>query len=140
MGGVTAALDNLSKPAWAGLLVLSFILFWPVGAALLAYRIWSPRMNCWKNRAPRWYEQQQNAGMSGWYRGRHRSSGNAAFDEYRDETLRRLEEEQKEFHEFLERLRKAKDKYEFDQFMAERRRPQPSSPPPSGPAPEPQAT
>jgi hypothetical protein len=50
-------------------------------------------------------------------------SGNAAFDEYRAETLRRLEEEQKEFVEYLERLRRAKDKAEFDQFMAERRRP-----------------
>jgi hypothetical protein len=35
--------------------------------------------------------------------------------------LRRLEEEQKEFREFLERLRFAKDKTEFDQFMSERR-------------------
>jgi hypothetical protein len=50
-----------------------------------------------------------------------RSSGNRAFDEYRSETLRRLEEEQREFREFLERLRMAKDKAEFDQFMTERR-------------------
>ena len=49
------------------------------------------------------------------------SSGNRAFDEYRSETLRRLEDEQREFLEFLERLRHAKDKAEFDQFMAERR-------------------
>ena len=58
------------------------------------------------------------------------SSGNSAFDEYRMETLRRLEEEQREFREFLERLRFAKDKTEFDQFMAERRnRPAPEAPP-----------
>lgn len=49
------------------------------------------------------------------------SSGNHAFDEYRAETLRRLEDEQREFLEFLERLRHAKDKAEFDQFMADRR-------------------
>jgi hypothetical protein len=49
------------------------------------------------------------------------SSGNRAFDEYRAETLKRLEEEQREFREFLDRLRFAKDKTEFDQFMAERR-------------------
>jgi hypothetical protein len=48
------------------------------------------------------------------------SSGNKAFDEYREETLRRLEEEEREFREFLDRLRHAKDKTEFDQFMAER--------------------
>ena len=54
-------------------------------------------------------------------------SGNRAFDEYRAETLRRLEQEQQEFIEFLDRLRFAKDKAEFDQFLAERRqRPEPS--------------
>ncbi|MBO0756360.1 MAG: DUF2852 domain-containing protein, partial [Bradyrhizobiaceae bacterium] len=40
--------------------------------------------------------------------------------------LRRLEDEQREFKEFLQRLRMAKDKAEFDQFMAERRRPTPA--------------
>ncbi len=54
-----------------------------------------------------------------------RSSGNQAFDEYRAETLRRLEEEQAEFASFLDRLRFAKDKAEFDRFMAERRRGRP---------------
>lgn len=51
-----------------------------------------------------------------------RSTGNAAFDEYREETLRRLEEEAAEFQTFMERLRKARDKAEFDQFMSERGR------------------
>lgn len=50
-------------------------------------------------------------------------SGNSAFDDYRAETLRRLENDQQEFQAFLERLRRAKDKAEFDQFMAERDRP-----------------
>ena len=55
------------------------------------------------------------------------SSGNRAFDEYRMETLRRLEEEQTEFRDFLDRLRHAKDKEEFDAFMAQHR-PRPASP------------
>ena len=63
------------------------------------------------------------------------SSGNRAFDDYRSETLKRLEEEQREFKEFLARLRFAKDRAEFDQFMADRRQrpfgpdPQPGAPP-----------
>jgi glutathione synthase/RimK-type ligase-like ATP-grasp enzyme len=65
-------------------------------------------------------------------RRRAESSGNTAFDEYRAETMRRLEEEQNEFVNFLDRLRQAKDKAEFDQFMAERRNAPPSS---SGEAP-----
>ena len=59
-------------------------------------------------------------GKREWW-GHQRSSGNRAFDDYRTETLRRLEDEQREFREFLERLRQAKDKSEFDQFMSERR-------------------
>jgi hypothetical protein len=55
------------------------------------------------------------------------SSGNRAFDDYRTETLKRLEEEQGEFKEFLERLRFAKDRGEFEKFMAERRE-RPSAP------------
>ena len=55
-------------------------------------------------------------------RGAERRGGNRAFAEYRDETLRRLEEEEREFRDFLDRLRMARDKAEFDQFMAERRR------------------
>lgn len=49
-----------------------------------------------------------------------KSSGNSAFDSYKAETLRRLEEEQTNFESFLERLREAKDKAEFDQFMEDR--------------------
>ena len=48
------------------------------------------------------------------------SSENRAFDEYRADTLRRLEDEQREFKEFLQRLRVAKDRAELDQFLSER--------------------
>jgi hypothetical protein len=65
------------------------------------------------------------------------SSGNRAFDDYRAETLKRLEDEQREFKEFLERLRFAKDRAEFDQFMADRRgrnvEPDSRTPPPAEP-------
>jgi hypothetical protein len=49
------------------------------------------------------------------------SSGNRAFDEYRDATLNALDEERSKFGEFLERLRKSKDKADFDRFVADRR-------------------
>lgn len=48
-------------------------------------------------------------------------SGNAAFDEYRADTLKRLEDEFEDFQTFLEQLRMAKDKQEFDAFMASRK-------------------
>ncbi len=48
-------------------------------------------------------------------------TGNQAFEEYRADTLRRLEEEQRDFHDFLNHLRAAKDKQQFDEFLAQRR-------------------
>ena len=62
------------------------------------------------------------------YEGRHPGAptGNAAFDAYRDETLKRLEDEHREFLDFLQKLREARDKAEFDQFMSSRQTPQAS--------------
>jgi hypothetical protein len=81
-------------------------------------------MDRWQRKMDRMQERmdrmREKMGGGNWW-GNPPSSGNRAFDEYRTETLRRLEEEQGEFHDFLERLRHAKDKAEFDQFMAERR-------------------
>ena len=72
-----------------------------------------------------WRDDTDRQAQHGWRQ--QRTSGNRAFDDYRAETLRRLEDEQRGFQEFLSRLRLAKDKAEFDQFMAERRtRPEPT--------------
>ena len=134
MGGIAARLDDLGKPAWIALVILGFFIHWPVGLAVLAFLIWSGRMGCWKHQyAGRWHSNGNGHGpdwASHWFgHRRERSSGNRAFDEYRTETLRRLEEEQKEFKEFLTRLRFAKDKAEFDEFLAERRNRPPETPP-----------
>ena len=87
----------------------------------------------WKRRIERMQRrtERMHAAAQQWNcRPRERSTGNRAFDEYRAETLRRLEEEQREFITFLERLRHARDRAEFDQFMAERgRRPTNGEPP-----------
>jgi len=138
MHALTEQLDDMGKPAWIALTVVSFILFWPLGLVLLGFLIGSGRMACWTHsngerwqrrmqRMQRRMERMQAAGERWGGGGFRASSGNRAFDEYRAETLRRLEEEQREFKEFLDRLRHAKDKAEFDEFMAERRR-RPESP------------
>jgi hypothetical protein len=76
-----------------------------------------------------WMRSRMGGGApTGGFWGQAPSSGNHAFDEYRNDTLKRLEEEQREFREFLERLRFAKDKTEFDAFMNERRN-RPEAPP-----------
>jgi len=129
------------------LMILGFIWWWPLGLIILAILIasgrigcwhhaqyagsgpmacWNHGMNRWENKMQRMQEKMDRVrakmdkfGGSGW--GAPPSSGNRAFDDYRQETLRRLEDEQREFKEFLERLRFAKDRQEFDQFMAQRR-------------------
>ena len=112
-------LRDSGKAVWIATTILAFVFYWPLGLGILAYLIWSGRMACWKHgQMSRW--QSEFGRWSGGFGGQ-RSSGNRAFDEYRTETLRRLEEEQRDFSSFLERLRLAKDKAEFDQFMAERR-------------------
>jgi hypothetical protein len=136
---ITARIDEFGKAAWIGLIVLGFWAFWPLGLAILAFTIWSGRMGCgFHGGYDRWqHKMERMQRKMDWMRSRMsgepgpawcgpRSSGNRAFDEYRMETLRRLEEEQREFRDFLDRLRAAKDKAEFDQFIAERRnRPEP---------------
>ena len=124
---IAEQIDEGGKPAWILATVLGFWVFWPIGLAILMFLAFSGRLRSWRRaRWGRW--QNMGAAQScGWGRWNQQApggvSGNRAFDEYRAETLQRLEAEQKEFVDYLERLRQAKDKAEFDQFMADRRRP-----------------
>ena len=127
---------SFDKAAEIGLIVLGFMFWWPLGLAILAYLFWSGKMRCWQSDDPDHSQRHvfwafmQNKGHGCCGRRRSASSGNTAFDEYRNETLRRLEEDQREFVDFLDRLRRARDRSEFDQFMAEqdRRRANPEQP------------
>ena len=137
---IVAKLDEYGKGAWIAFAVLGFIIFWPLGLATLAFLFWSGRMGhgCgqarYEHRMSRLQDKMERlrermagregrfgGGFGGWGGRGGPSSGNRAFDEYREETLRRLEDEQREFQDFLGRLRMARDKAEFDQFMNERR-------------------
>ncbi|MGR3492014.1 MAG: DUF2852 domain-containing protein [Shimia sp.] len=103
-----AWLDARGKGAWIAAMVLGFVFFWPIGLVLLAYMLINGKFSLSRCAS---------------HRSRHmstRPTGNAAFDSYKADTLRRLEEEQEAFEAFLQRLREAKDKAEFDQFMDDR--------------------
>lgn len=166
MSEVVAKLDDMGQAVWIAVMVLGFVLFWPIGLSILAYLLWSGRMGrgCnsgwygdgssrWERKIARFQDKMgrwqarsgaASGGPSGYTTDRDQRfasgfggvnanggfapSGNSAFDEYRASTLRRLEEEHGEFKSFLDRLREAKDKAEFDQFMADRRnRPAPDA-------------
>lgn len=122
---IEAFLDARGRGAWIAAMVLGFIVFWPVGLFLVAYITLTKR---WSNhtmfghRCASRRHASHSWGGQGWGNPRTYSTGNTAFDAYRAETLRRLEEEQAAFEAFLGRLRDAKDKQEFDAFMADRAR------------------
>jgi len=142
------------------LTIVGFMLWWPLGLVILGFMIargrfgrrrdpsyagdgtmlnwghgsdrWNRKMARMQDKMERMASRVDRARNTGdWFA--PSSSGNHAFDDYRTETLKRLEDEQREFKDFLGRLRFAKDRAEFDQFMSERRErpfePGPQAPP-----------
>jgi hypothetical protein len=113
-----ARIGEWPRPIWIALAFLGFVVWWPLGLALTACLLWSGIMSCCGFGFGAWRDDGERPAPE---RRAPPPSGNHAFDEYRAETLRRLEDEQRAFRDFLSRLRMAKDKAEFDQFMAQRR-------------------
>jgi hypothetical protein len=126
------------KPQWGpltiALMVLGFVVWWPLGLAVLAYILWgemfggsAEKAQGFVNRTRGWADKNCGPRGHAFRHGFGSSSGNAAFDDYRSEQLRRLEEERKRldeevhaFHEYMRNLRMAKDREEFDRFMRDR--------------------
>ena len=120
----------LIRPAWTpatiALMVIGFMVFWPLGLAMLAYIIWGDRLDGFK--------RDVNRATDGIFAGCRRAAsgassrtGNVAFDEWREKELERLAEERRkldetltEFDDYMRELRRAKDQEEFDRFMAKR--------------------
>ena len=126
---VTMTNSALIRPAWTpatiALMVIGFMVFWPLGLAMLAYILWGDRMPEIKRHfegVKRDWTHECRGSTRGYSR-----SGNFAFDEYREremkrleEERRKLEEERREFESFMQNLRRARDQEEFDRFMRER--------------------
>jgi hypothetical protein len=132
------------KPVEILAMVLGFIVFWPIGLAILVWKLWQKRtgyqgdlvtfgrekwdamVNCtWPYGSHHWGSSPRNT-HSAW--SRMGSTGNLAFDDWRAGELQRLEEEyrklvaaEREFAEFMENLRRARDREEFERFMNDRR-------------------
>ncbi|MDB5570074.1 MAG: hypothetical protein JWN93_1257 [Hyphomicrobiales bacterium] len=141
-----------ARPRWRGLeiaaVVLGFVLYWPIGMALLFWKLWRNKngqsedfvtaaRGAWQeNVMGRWPEAfrgwgcgaaRRDAPAAGWGFGGPRPTGNSAFDDWRSGELARLEEErrkleaaEREFADYIESLRRAKDREEFERFMRDR--------------------
>jgi len=122
----------LIRPAWTpatiALMVVGFMVFWPLGLAMLAYILWGDRLGDFKGKMNR----ATDGVFRGCGRGRggfaaHSRTGNVAFDDWRAKEMERIEEERRKldemrdaFDDYLRELRRAKDQDEFDRFMADR--------------------
>jgi hypothetical protein len=131
---------------WSGFeiiaMVLGFIVFWPIGLAILVFKYWQRKTgsadlqtvaaNTWRNTWSEARSAMAGAGASSprpWSRGCAPSgTGNHAFDEWKRGEVDRLEAERqkleqahREFAEFLDNVRKSKDREEFERFMNDRR-------------------
>ena len=123
-------------------MVLGFMVFWPIGLAVLAFKYWQRKTggadlqtvaagafdNVRSTVSGFQQQTQRSWGPSPWARGFTSATGNAAFDEWKSAELSRLEAERrkledahKEFADWLDNVRKAKDREEFDRFMNDRR-------------------
>jgi hypothetical protein len=114
-------------------MILGFIVFWPIGLAILGFKIWQRKSGYPGDLGAAAQEKWREArsAFSGPWASRSapwRASGNMAFDEWRAAEIARLEEERRkldeahrEFAAFVENIRRAKDREEFERFMNERR-------------------
>ena len=74
---VVAKLDELGKPAWIALMILGFLIWWPLGLATLAFIAGSGRMSS-AGSMTRWYgvaDRMRSAGT--WWQPSPRQSGAA---------------------------------------------------------------
>jgi hypothetical protein len=126
----------LIRPAWTpatiALMVIGFMVFWPLGFAMLAYIIWGDRLDGFKRDVNRATDgifagcRRSSDKAARWGHGSNRT-GNVAFDDWREKELERLAEERRkldemltEFDDYARELRRAQDQDEVDRFMAQR--------------------
>ncbi len=119
-------------PATVALMVLGFVVFWPLGLAMLAYILFGEKFQNFKreanSKADTAFAWCRTNGYSA-----STSTGNVAFDDWRkaelerlDEERRRLDEMRAEFDTYARELRRAKDQEEFDRFMRDRQQVKPA--------------
>lgn len=132
MNNTATAYRSCGRGRWTALnivlMIIGFAVFWPLGLAMLAWIVWGDqiagKVDDMKGQFRSFSDRASSfTGAASGFRG---STGNAAFDEYRDQELKRLDEERRkleamraEFESFVTELRRVKDQEEFDRFMRE---------------------
>jgi heavy metal translocating P-type ATPase len=113
------------RPAWTPVnilvMIIGFVIFWPLGLIVIGYIIWGNQIPMIRNFFASLNQGVAPAASVGL------SSGNTAFDEYRQAALKRLEEERaklekeaQQFETYVREQRRARDQEEFERFRRER--------------------
>ena len=124
--------NALIRPAWTpvtiAMMIVGFMIWWPLGLAMIAYIVWGDRLDTFKSEVNRATDNAAGlfkSGTSGL--GNFGQTGNVAFDDWREGEMKRIEAERArlaearhEFDAYLRELRRAKDEEEFRLFMSER--------------------
>ena len=128
----------LIRPAWTpatiALTVVGFMVFWPLGLAMLAFILWGDRLPAfrrdWNGNGAPWAAKWGGCASRKAARAGFNRTGNVAFDDWRTKELDRLAEERRkldtlrdDFDAYARELRRAKDQEEFDRFMSNRGKP-----------------
>lgn len=117
------------RPAWTplniGLMVLFFVVgAWFLGLLMIGYMMFGREIGLdFSNWGKAKSSVRRAAGGCSWRSSRTSTSGNAAFDEWRDAEIERLREEKRKldeardaFEQHMKDLRMARDREEFDAF------------------------
>lgn len=124
--------NALIRPAWTpvtiAMMIIGFMIFWPLGLAMLAYIIFGDRLDQFKETVNETTDRASEMFSKGrHFAHQHQRTGNIAFDDWREAELKRLHEERikldtmrAEFDDYARELRRAKDEEEFNSFMAHR--------------------
>ena len=89
------------RPAWTpatiALMIIGFMIFWPLGVAMIAYILWGDRLDQFKSdvnsateKASCMFSRRDHSFKS------HARTGNVAFDDWREAELKRWPKQQKE--------------------------------------------
>jgi hypothetical protein len=101
-------------------IIVGFAIWWPLGIAIIGYLLWGGSMEGLVEDAVNKVREHLKTAFNG--AAKPAPSGNSAFDDYKADTLKRLQEEQAEFAAYVQKLRDARDAEEFRRFMDERRK------------------
>ena len=114
-------ISNARQRRWSPLaifaVIMGFVVWWPLGFLAIGYILWGGSIDGLVDDAASQLKSYMSPAR------KPAATGNAAFDAYKTQTLKRLEDEEAAFAAHIQKLREARDSEEFERFLSERGNP-----------------